>query len=62
MLVLGNRIFLLLVFSDLKKHITTERQSGLEVMNILYGRVIDVDEIVSIFATQHPRRILLRDI
>ena len=29
-------------------------------MNIHYG--IDIDEIVNIFATQHPRRLLLRDI
>ena len=30
-------------------------------MNIHYGRVIDIDEIVNIFATQHPSRLLLRD-
>ena len=41
---------------------TTERQSGLTMMNIHYGRAIDIDEIVNIFATQHPRRLLLIDI
>ena len=35
--------------------------SGLALMNIHYGRVIDIDEIVNIFATQHPCRLLLRD-
>ena len=46
----------------LRSAMTTERQSGLAMMNIHYGRAIDIDEIVNIFATQHPRRLLLRDI
>ena len=44
----------------LRSAMTTERQSGLAMMNIHYGRAIDIDEIVNIFATQHPRRLLLR--
>ena len=46
----------------LRSTMTTERQSGLAMMNIDYGRAIDIDEIVNIFATQHPRRLLLTDI
>ena len=42
----------------LRSAMTTERQSGLAMMNIHYGRAIDIDEIVNIFATQHPRRLL----
>ena len=36
---------------------TTERQSGLAMMNIRkwFRRAIDIDEIVNIFTTQHPR-------
>jgi len=41
---------------------TTERQSGLAMMNTHYGRAIDIDEIVNIFATHHLRRLLVRDI
>ena len=41
---------------------TTERQSGLAMMNIHYGRAIDIDEIINIFATRRPRRLLLKDI
>ena len=41
---------------------TTERQSGLAMMNINYGRAIDIDEIINIFATRHPRRLALKDI
>ena len=46
----------------LRSAMTTERQSGPAMMNIHYGRAIDIDEIVNIFATQHPRRLLLTDI
>ena len=30
------------------------------MMNIHYGRVIDIDEIINIFATRHPRRLVLK--
>ena len=46
----------------LRSTMTTERQSGLAMMNIHYGRAIDIDEIINIFATRHPRRLLLKDI
>ena len=32
------------------------------MMNIDYGKAIDIDEIVNIFATRHPRRLVLKDI
>ena len=32
------------------------------MMNIHYGRAIDIDEIINIYATQHPRRLVLKDI
>ena len=41
---------------------TTERQPGLAMMNIHYGRAIDIDEIVNNFAAQYRRLLLLRDI
>ena len=43
----------------LRSTMTTERQSGLAMMNINYGRVI---EIINIFATRHPRRLALKDV
>ena len=46
----------------LRSAMTTERQSNLEMMNIHYGRAIDIDEIVNISATHHLHRFLLRDI
>ena len=46
----------------LRSTMTTERQSGLAMLNIHYGRAIDSDEIINIFATRHPRRVLLKDI
>ena len=46
----------------LRSTMTTERQSGLTMMNIHYGRAIDIDEIINIFSTRHPRRLLLKDI
>ena len=46
----------------LRSTMTTERQSGLAMMNINYGRAIDIDEIINIFATRHPRRLVLKDI
>jgi len=32
------------------------------MMNIHYCRAIDIDEIINIFATRHPRRLVLKDI
>ena len=46
----------------LRSTMTTERQSGLAMMNIHYVRAIDVDEIINIFATRYPRRLLLKGI
>ena len=46
----------------LRSTMTTERQSGLVMMNINYGRAIDIDEIINIFATRHPRRLALKDV
>ena len=43
----------------LRSTMTTERQSGLAMMNINYGRAI---EIINIFATRHPRRLALKDV
>ena len=40
-----------------RSKMTTERQSGLAMMNIHYGRAINIDEIVNIFATRHPCRL-----
>ena len=46
----------------LRSTLTTERQSGLAMMNINYGRAIDIDEIINIFATHHPCHLVLKDI
>ena len=43
----------------LRSTMTTERQSGLAMMNINYGRAI---EIINIFATRHPCRLALKDV
>ena len=52
------------LFSTLKRRstMTTETQSGLAMINVHYGRAIDIDEIINIFASRHPRRLLLKDI
>ena len=41
---------------------TSERESGLTLMNIYYGRQIDIGATTYIFARKHPRRLLLSDI
>lgn len=46
----------------LRSTMTAERQSGLTMMNIHYGKAIDIDEIVNTFATHHPRHLLLKDV
>ena len=46
----------------LRSTMTAKRQSGLAMMNIHYGRAIDIDEIINSFSTRHPRRLVLKDI
>jgi len=41
---------------------TSERESGLALMNIHYSRQIDIGATIDIFARKHPRRLLLSDI
>ena len=46
----------------LRATMTSERESGLALMNIYYNRQIDISATVDIFARKHPRRLLLADI
>ena len=46
----------------LRVTMTSERVSGLALMNIHHGRQIDIDATIDIFARKHPRRLLLSDI
>ena len=46
----------------LRATMTSERESGLALMNIHYNRQIDISATVDIFARKHPRRLLLADI
>ena len=41
---------------------TSEREPGLALMNIHYGRQIDINATIDLFARKHPRRLLLSDI
>jgi len=41
---------------------TSERESGLALMNIHYGRQIDFGSTMDIFARKHTWRLLLSDI
>ena len=41
---------------------TSERESGLALMNIHYGRQIGIGGTIDIFAPKHPRLLLLSDI
>ena len=45
---------------------TSERESGLALMNLRYGRQIDINATIDLFARKHPRkhpqRLLLSDI
>ena len=41
---------------------TSERESGLALMNIHYGRQIDIGATIDILAPKHPQRPLLSDI
>jgi len=40
---------------------TTERLSGLALMNIHYEKPVDYDAVVQLFAERYPRRMLLVD-
>ena len=46
----------------LRATMTSERESGLALMNIHYGRQIDISATIDLFARKHPRRVLLSDI
>ena len=46
----------------LRATMTSERESGLALMNIHYGRQIDISSTRDFFARKHPRRLLLSDI
>ena len=41
---------------------TSARESGLALMNIHYGRQIDISSTRDLVARKHPRRLLLSDI
>jgi len=41
---------------------TSERESGLALMNIHYGRQIEIGATIDIFARKHPHCLLLSDI
>ena len=43
----------------LRATMTSERESGLALMNIHYGRQIDISATIDLFARKHPRRLLL---
>ena len=42
----------------LRSTMTSERESGLALMNIHYGRQIDIGATIDIFVRKHPRRLL----
>ena len=46
----------------LRATMTSERESGLALMNIHYGRQIDIGATIDIFARKHPRCLFLSDI
>ena len=41
---------------------TSEREPGLALMKIHYGRQIEIGATIDIFARKHSRRLLLSDI
>ena len=45
----------------LRTTMTTERLSGLALMNIHHKKPVDYDAVVQKFAEQQPRRMLLAD-
>ena len=50
-----------LVKGYLRTTMTTERLSGLALMNIHYQKPVDYDTVVQLFAERYPRRMLLVD-
>ena len=54
------------VLRRLKTYLRTtmgqERLTGLALMHVHYATEIDLDEVINIFARQHPRRMLLENI
>ena len=46
----------------LRVTMTSEREFGLALNNIHYGRQIDISATIDLFAPKHPRRLLLSDI
>ena len=48
--------------SYLRSTMGQERLSGLALMHVNYGMELNLDEIISTFARQHPRRMLLTDV
>ena len=46
----------------LRATMTSEREYGLALTNIHYGRQIDISVTIDLFARKHPRRLLLSDI
>ncbi|XP_048588479.1 52 kDa repressor of the inhibitor of the protein kinase-like [Nematostella vectensis] len=46
----------------LRNTMSTERESSLALMSVLYNRSLDVDAIIDTFATRHSRRLLFADI
>ena len=47
--------------TDLRATMTSERESKLGLMNIHYGRQIDISATIDLFARKHPRHLLLSD-
>ena len=50
-----------LVKGYLRTIMTTERLSGLAMMNIHYEKPVDYDAVAQLFAERYPRRMLLVD-
>ena len=46
----------------LRATMTSERESGPALMNIHYGRLIDISATIDLFAWKYPRCLLLSDI
>ena len=46
----------------LRATMTSERESGLALINVPYGRQIDITAAMDLFARKHPQRLLLSDI
>ena len=46
----------------LRSTMRQDRLSSLALLHINYTMVIDVDEVIDMFARKHPRRMILRNI